>query len=286
MTMWFLKWWFHAISGRTNPFFTDLVWAPRGLNLAWTTFVPLPALVSIPFEVTLGEPASYNILVTLALPLAAYSAFLLCRRVTQGFWPSVLGGYLFGFSPYMLDEALRHLNLIAVFPVPLIVALALKRLDGGISGRRFAAFLAALLVAQFLCSIELFATATMIGAASLMLATLIFGSTLRARLASLTVSVIFAYLIAAALLTPYLYWLFAFGFPHGPIWLVSRYSADLIGLIIPRETSWLSTIGPLRTISSRLEGVFLSRATTWAWSPSSSSRSSAVGIGGTHRESS
>src|SRR5208337_1892107 len=40
-------------------------------------------------------------------------------RVTGAFWPSVLGGYIFGFSPYLLGEALGHLVCIAVFPVPL-----------------------------------------------------------------------------------------------------------------------------------------------------------------------
>jgi hypothetical protein len=149
-TMWFLKWWLYAISNRFNPFFTNIVWTPYGTNLAWTAFVPLPALVSIPFQITLGEPATYNILITLALPLAAFAAFLLCKRITLSFWPSVLGGYLYGFSPYMLDEARRHLNLVAVFPVPLIVALVLKRLEGGIHSRRFIGILAALLVAQFL----------------------------------------------------------------------------------------------------------------------------------------
>ena len=146
-TMWFFNWWRYSLSHGLNPFFTDLVWTPIGVNLAWTALVPLLAWISIPLQLTVGEPTTYNLVVTLTLPLAAFSAFLLCRRATGAFWPSVLGGYIFGFSPYMLGQVLEHLLLVAVFPVPLIALVTLKRLDDEITTRRFAILLAALLIA-------------------------------------------------------------------------------------------------------------------------------------------
>src|ERR1700722_15837772 len=136
--MWFLGWWRHAFEKRINPFLTDVVWAPRGFNLAWAAFIPPPAWIALPIERALGETAAYNILCIFALPLAAVSAFLLCRRVTGAFWPSILGGYIFGFSPYMLGELLGgHLNLTLAFSLPLAVLIGLRRLDGEISARRF-----------------------------------------------------------------------------------------------------------------------------------------------------
>ena len=57
-TMWFFNWWRYSLARGINPFITDFVWAPRGINLAWTTFVPLPALISIPLQATVGEPAT------------------------------------------------------------------------------------------------------------------------------------------------------------------------------------------------------------------------------------
>ena len=46
--------------------------------------------------------------------------FLLCRRLTGGFWPSLVGGYLFGFSSYMLGRTEGgHPNLTAVAGIPL-----------------------------------------------------------------------------------------------------------------------------------------------------------------------
>ena len=98
-TMWFLNWWRFAIAHRLNPFITDWVWAPLGVNLTWTTFIPLPALISIPLQITMGEPATYNIIVLLMPPLAAFCAYLLCRRVSGALWSSVLGGYIFVSLP-------------------------------------------------------------------------------------------------------------------------------------------------------------------------------------------
>src|SRR5215472_300620 len=238
-TMWFFNWWRFCIAHRLNPFFTDLVWAPLGINLTWTTFVPVPALISIPLQLTVGEPATYNVIISVALPLAAISAFLLCRRVTGAFWPSLVGGYLFGFSSYMLGEVLAHLDLVSVFPVPLIALLTLKRLDGEISARRFAILLGLLLTIQFLCFPEIFATVTIVGGFALLLALALFDANLRTRLAGLIAPAIAGYLIATALLSPYLFYLLAKGFPHAPIWGPASYSADLLAFVVPTEMHML-----------------------------------------------
>jgi len=204
-TMWFFNWWRFSLAHRLNPFFTDWVWAPLGMNLAWTTCVPFPAWLSLALQVTMGEPATYNIIAMLMLPLAAFSAFLLCRRVTGAFWPSVLGGYIFGFSSYMFGEVLAHLDLVAVFPVPFIVLLTLKKLDAEISARRYAILTAALLTVQFLCFPELFATITIVGGFALLLAMVLFDSGgMRVQLAGLIGPAASGYLIASAFLSPYL----------------------------------------------------------------------------------
>jgi hypothetical protein len=256
-TMWFFNWWRFSLSHGLNPFITDWVWAPLGINLAWTTFVPIPAWISIPLQVTVGEPATYNIILTLMPPLAAFAAFLLCRRVTGAFWPSVLGGYIFGFSPYMLGELLGHLVCIAVFPAPLIALITLKRLDGEISSRRFAVMLAALLVTQFLCSVDLFATITLVGGFSLLLALVLFDGDARIRLRRLIVPIIGGYLISTALLSAYFYYLLALGYPSGPLWSPNKYSADLIGFLVPWRTIWWGCADFATAITGRFTGTIL-----------------------------
>ncbi len=252
--MWFFNWWRFSIAHGLNPFITDYVWAPLGINLAWTTFVPILAWASIPLQLTVGEPATYNIIVSLMPPLAAFSAFLLCRRVTGAFWPSVLGGYIFGFSPYMLGQVLGHLVCTTIFPVPLIALSALKRLDDETSAARFAVMLAALLVTQFLCSVDLFATMTLVGGFSLVLALVLFNGDARIRLRRLIIPIVGGYLISAAVLSPYFYYLFAFGHPCGPIWRPDNFCADWIGFLVPRRTIWWSSADFVTAISRHFRG--------------------------------
>ncbi len=253
-TMWFFNWWLYSLSHGLNPFFTDLVWAPLGINLAWTAIVPLLAWISIPLQLSVGEPAAYNLIVMMAPPLAAFSAFLLCRRVTGAFWPSILGGYIFAFSPYMLGQLLEHLVLIAVFPVPLLVLVTLKRLDGEISARRFATLLSALLVVQFLCFPEIFATATIVGGFALLLAIALFDGGIRARLLGLIPPAVAGYAISGIVLSPYLYFLLCRGFPHESVWKPGNYSADLLAFLVPTKTVMLGTVGVASAISHTLQG--------------------------------
>ncbi len=254
MLMWFLNWWPYAIAHRLNPFWTYMVWAPVGVNLAWTTCVPLPALVSAPVQSAFGLVAAYNTLVTIALPGAALCAFLLCRRLTGAFWPSLLGGYLFGFSPYMLGRALGHLSLLAVFPVPLIAILALRRIAGEISARRYAAMLALLLIVEFLCAVELFATITVFGAIAILLALYLFDAETRSKVAGLIAPTAAAYAISIAVLAPYFYFLFARGFPNAPLWNPGRYSADFLNFVIPTTTIWIGAAHAAAAIAASFGG--------------------------------
>ncbi|MBF6567617.1 MAG: hypothetical protein IVW54_01925 [Candidatus Binataceae bacterium] len=242
--MWFLNWWRYAIAHRLNPFWTDLVWTPLGTNLSWTTFVPLPGVVSIPLQRMFGARTAYNILCTLAMPLAGVSAFALCRRVTNSFWPSVLGGYVFGFSPYMLAESLSHLHLVAIFPVPLIALMILKWIDGSISARGYTGWLALLLTAEFLCSAEVAALLTVVAGAAFVLGLFLFCGDLRRRIVSMVIPSALAYVIMAVAVSPYLYAMLAHSFPHEPIWSPELFSADLLGFLLPTETNWIGTARP------------------------------------------
>ncbi len=250
--MWFMKWWPYAISHRLDPFLTDLLWAPLGVNLAWVTSTPLPTLVMLPVQLTLGEFAAYNTLCTLALPVAAFSAFLLCRRVTGEFWPSFCGGYVFGFSSYMLGQVCAHAVLAITFPAPLAALVVLKRIDGEISSRRFSVLLATLLVVEFLSCVELFATLTLVGALALILAIAFLDGATRARLFGLIAPAAAAYLIAAIVLSPYLYHLLAYGFPHRPIWPPDRFSADVMGFFVPEKVFALGTAKPALALTRLL----------------------------------
>jgi hypothetical protein len=255
MFMWYLRWWRYAFDHRVNPFLTDLVWAPPGFNLAWSTFIPLPAWLVIPIGRAFGETAAYNLLCIVAPPLSAASAFLLCRRVSGAFWPSILGGYIFGFSPYVLGEMLAgHLHLLLAFPIPLATITGLRRLDGDLTPRAFTIEIAALLVVQFLCGIELFATMTIFGGFAMLAAIVFFNAATRVKVLGLIAPLAASYAIAMILVSPYLYYLFAFGFPHDPIWSPDKFTGDLLNFFIPTETNLLGNFGFARAITQKFSG--------------------------------
>src|SRR6516164_8882751 len=102
--MWLLRWWPYAIAHRLNPIFTHVIWAPAGFDLAWTTSMPLAALAAAPVTAAFGPVVAYNILCIASPVLAAWSGFLLCRHITRDYLAAWVGGYVFGFSAYMLAE--------------------------------------------------------------------------------------------------------------------------------------------------------------------------------------
>src|ERR1700730_9484649 len=113
--IWSFAWWPHAIAHGLNPFVTHAVWAPHGVNLAWVNTVPPLALLFAPLTWAFGPVNSYNIAVVLLPAVAAWTAFLLCRHLTGRLWPSIVGGYLFGFSSYMLGHVSGQPQLTGVF---------------------------------------------------------------------------------------------------------------------------------------------------------------------------
>src|SRR5690348_16084197 len=131
--MWAMRWWPYAIAHHLNPFITPAIWAPAGYNLACATSMPGPSIIIYPATRIFGPVVAYNLLCLACTAVAAFSAFLLCRYVCHCFWPALLGGYIFGFSQYVLSQNMSHLVLLFIFPVPLAVYLLLLRLDSVLS---------------------------------------------------------------------------------------------------------------------------------------------------------
>jgi hypothetical protein len=233
--MWFLAWWPHALLHGQNPFITHALFAPDRINLGAVDVVPGPALVMTPLTLLFGPLVAYN-LVALAAPLlAAFFAFLLCRYVTGRLFPSLVGGYVFGFSAYMLGHLQGHLDLVLVFPIPAAVHLVLRRIDSGISRRRFVLGLGLLLAFLFLCSQELTVTFVLLGGLAL-----IFGYALapaaRGAIRGILPSIVVAGAVAVVLVGVFIYAALT-----GPVLhrFFNRYAdtnvADLLGYVVPTD---------------------------------------------------
>ena len=234
--IWFLAWWPYAIVHGLDPFRPEIVWAPTGYNLAWSASVPGLALLMAPVTLAWGPVASYNLASLLSPVVSAWAGFLLCRHVAKAFWPAVIGGYVYGFSTYVVAHLQGHLNMAPAFVAPLAVYVVLLRLEERLSRRWFVGLLAALLVFQFTLFTEVFATLTIFGGLALVLGVAMLRDA-RAALWRLIPELAAAYVVAGVLLLPYLYYLFAFGFPREQIHEMEPYSIDLLNFAIPTPVS-------------------------------------------------
>jgi len=244
---WALGWWPHAISSGLNPLHPTVVWAPTGVNLAWVAGVPGPALAAWPITALFGPVVSLNVWLALSPALAAWAAYLLCKEVTQRFWPAVAGGYLFGFSSYMAAEMRGHVNLTLIFPIPLAVYLTVRFVRGGISRRAYTLLLTLCFVLLFSISTELLATFSIFGGLAFAGAYLLDPG-LRPTLRRAVPPLLFAGLLSAILLSPYL-WSAFHSVPSKPLHGVGGASVDALSWFLPRSiirfggATFLSTTG-------------------------------------------
>ena len=130
--MWFFAWWPHALLHGLNPFVTHVMFVPEGFNLTWATGMPGPSLLLAPLTLAFGPAVTWNVIQLASPALSAWTAFLLCRHVTRRTAPSLVGGYIFGFSPYMLTHLTGGPYLALVPLLPVFVLLVLRRLEGSI----------------------------------------------------------------------------------------------------------------------------------------------------------
>jgi hypothetical protein len=237
--IWFMAWWAHAISHGVNPFLTSVIWAPSGVNLAWTANMPLAAWLVYPVTRGFGPIVSYNLLCLLSPALAGWSAFVLCRYVCGAWRPAMLGGLLFAFSPYVLSRMLGNMDLTLICPLPLSVYVTLRRIDGNLDATGFVAALALLVAVQFLLFAEIVASATLFGAAAFLLAAPAMAQRERRRLFETAALAAVSCAAAAIIVSPYLYYMFAFATPPGEIFSPWHFATDLASLLIPTTVNQL-----------------------------------------------
>ncbi|WP_205862485.1 DUF2079 domain-containing protein [Planosporangium thailandense] len=105
-----------------NPFWTNLMNAPGGVNLAVNTAVTVLGWVLAPVTLLLGPSVSFTVALTFgiaATPVAWY--LLLSRSVVRSPWAALVGGLFCGFAPGLVSHANAHVNFASGYLVPLIV---------------------------------------------------------------------------------------------------------------------------------------------------------------------
>jgi hypothetical protein len=145
----------------TNPFHTDLLYYPFGVDLYLHDLALPNALLSLLPHLLWGVLAAYNTVVVASYTLTGYAAYrvvlyTLARRDPAGPPPphgaarhlaAFLGGVVFAFTAYSLD-ALKQINVLALEWLPFAVEAGMRAWDGG--SRRAAALAAVFLVLAML----------------------------------------------------------------------------------------------------------------------------------------
>jgi hypothetical protein len=229
--IWMFAWWPHALLHGLDPFRTQEIWVPATYDLAWTTSVPGLAVLFAPVTLLAGPVVAYNLAAVLMPALAAWTAYLLCRHITGKVWPSLVGGYLFGFSAYMLGQQMGHLHMTSVFLLPLVALVVLRYLEGSLGGRALTLHLGLLLGVEIWFSTELFLTLTLALAVALAVAYLVAPAR-RHRLRSMVLPISGGYVLALVFASPLLAAMLV-NFQSGSINYPRDYPADLLNPIVP-----------------------------------------------------
>lgn len=237
--MWFFAWWPHALLEGLSLIHTEFIFVPEGYNLAWTTAMPGPSLLLAPITLAAGPLATWNTIALLGPALAAWTAFLLCRELSGRIAPSLVGGYLFGFSSYMLGNLQGSPNLVLVALVPVLVLLVVRHARGAIGARAFVVCTTLALTFQFLTSTEVLAMVGVFGAIVLAAAFALLPEW-RGRLLGTLRLLAAASLLAIALVSPLL-WFMLFESHMVPEQALKDFPTDLASMFVPSPFQQLST---------------------------------------------
>lgn len=240
--VWGLAWFPHALSAGINPFLTDYLNHPAGVNLMWNTSNPAVAIAAAPITALLGPIAAYNLLIPLGMALSGWCAYLAARHFGAGFWPAFAAGLIFEFSPYELGQGRAHLSTVVACFGPLLAIV----LDEALARQsrpawRVGLAAGALAAVQLLVLEEYVATGLLvavIGAAAVAAAT-------RGRRPRLPYAVTVGLFAAAAFATLAVYPLYVqFAGPHRPsggtlFHEQGRFVTDLANLVVPTSVQLL-----------------------------------------------
>ncbi|MGH9081148.1 MAG: hypothetical protein ACRDYE_13950, partial [Acidimicrobiales bacterium] len=155
--VWYLEWSAYALAHGHNPWYSQWMLFPRGVNVLADTSVSIIGLIMAPVTWLFGPVVSMNTASTLAPVLTALSMFWLLRRWVRWAPAAFVGGLCYGFSSFVVVQlTFGWLNLSFLALLPLMVGC----LDELLMRQRHAPLivgmaLGLLVAAQFLVSSEM-----------------------------------------------------------------------------------------------------------------------------------
>jgi hypothetical protein len=166
---WFVRYAATAVSHFRLPALETMAMnAPHGVNLMWNTSLLLPGIVVSPVTFLFGPQAALTTLLVIGFAGSAAAMFYVLRRWGASPVAAALGGFLYGFSPALVNSGIGHYSLVLAMLPPLIIDRVLRLVTRQGSAIRNGLWLGLLTAAQLFISEELL-TITVIATAILLL---------------------------------------------------------------------------------------------------------------------
>jgi hypothetical protein len=237
-TMWLIGWNAYSLSHPLhNPFFSDFLDYPEGINLLWNSTSWPQNLMVAPVDLLFGPVLAFNVLQVLGMAASGWGAYLAVTALVRNRWAGFAGGLLYEFSPYMLGHAPIHADYM-FSPAPPLTLLIFYRLATSprASPWRWGVALGLLGAFQFLATVEVAMTMAIMAVIGVTLALLARRAS-REQINRCAKGVAVALAVAAVLLAvPIGYQFFGPQALHGDFHGPALYESDLLGFVVPTST--------------------------------------------------
>jgi len=131
--VWDLWWVAHQVVHLANPWSTHAMAAPVGVQLGFSTTMPLLGVVFTPVTVAFGPSFTFGLLTILMPGLLCYAMYRCARLWLRSQTGAIAAGAFFGLSSMLAEQDWAHLNIVAgtVFlPLTVEAAVRLRRRPG------------------------------------------------------------------------------------------------------------------------------------------------------------
>jgi hypothetical protein len=152
---WFMRYTAAAIEHfRLPALVTTTMNAPHSVNLMWNTSLLLPGTIVTPVTLLFGPQVSLTVLLVIGFAGSAASMYYVLRRWQASQLAAALGGFLYGFSPALVQSGVGHYSLVLGIIPPLLVDRVLRIATGRGRPVRNGLWLGVLAAAQVFISEE------------------------------------------------------------------------------------------------------------------------------------
>lgn len=110
-----------SVASFQSPFFAPELHSPAGTTLLGHTLSPVNSFTGAALESFLSPFQSYNTLVIFSFCATGLAGFLLAYYFCRSYWPSLIAGFIYGFSGYQMLHIGSHINLTSLEWLPIFL---------------------------------------------------------------------------------------------------------------------------------------------------------------------